>query len=168
MNPRYRLVETGVGYVGIVITARGLRRVLLPRRSAAALKRDICDEFPDAREDRTLMPKLARDFRRYFSGEPVEFDVPLDWSGCPDFEVDVWRACRAIPYGKTKSYKSLAERVGRPGGARAVGMAMSHNPFPLIVPCHRVLKSDGSLGGYSGPGGVAFKRRLLEMEAATA
>jgi len=166
MSARYRIVHTCAGYVGIVVTDRGVRRVFLPRRSAAAMKRDIRSSFPDAIEDADLMPKLARDLDRYFEGKPVQFDVPLDWSGCPDFEVDVWRACRAIPYGETGSYKLLAERVGRPGGARAVGMAMSHNPFPLIVPCHRVVKSDGSLGGYSGPGGVAFKQRLLELEGA--
>ena len=78
----------------------------------------------------------------------------------------VWKACRAVGYGKTTSYGELARRAGRPGAARAVGTAMRRNPWPIVVPCHRVLKGDGSIGGYSGRGGVKFKRQLLEMEAA--
>ncbi|TWT43750.1 Methylated-DNA--protein-cysteine methyltransferase [Phycisphaerae bacterium RAS1] len=162
----YRVVETREGMVGIVVTDRGLRRLVLPEKSAARCRAIIRDEFPTATENAELLPQLADQLLRYFSGEPVEFDVPLDWRGYHDFESDVWNACRRLGYGQTCSYGELAQRVGRPGGARAVGMAMSNNPIPLVVPCHRVLRSDGSLGGYSGTGGVAFKQRLLEMEAA--
>ncbi|MBU0617216.1 MAG: MGMT family protein, partial [Planctomycetes bacterium] len=74
--------------------------------------------------------------------------------------------CRRVCYGQTRSYKQLAEQLGRPGAARAVGTAMSRNPCPIVVPCHRVVRSDGSLGGFSGPDGVNTKHRLLQMEAA--
>ena len=167
MNPRFRIIDTPAGYVGIVCSERGLRRVFLPRRAVGALRREILRHFPDAEETGRLMAGLADGLRRYFRGEAVEFDVTLDMSSYGGFDRDVWRACRRLHYGQTGSYKSLAERVGRPGGARAVGLAMSRNPCPIVVPCHRVVKSDGSLGGFSAPGGTTLKQRLLQMEAAS-
>jgi methylated-DNA-[protein]-cysteine S-methyltransferase len=163
---RFRTVKTARGHVGFVASGRGLRQVYLPFRSVERLKRAIDRDAADAIEDSSLMPRFARDLKRYFAGKAVEFAVPLDWTGCTTFEVDVWQACRRIRYGQTRSYNYLAEYVGRPGGARAIGMAMRRNPCPIVVPCHRVVKSDGSLGGFSAPGGVRLKRRLLEMEAA--
>jgi methylated-DNA-[protein]-cysteine S-methyltransferase len=129
------------------------------------LRDTILSDFPLADEDDSLLPELVADLRRYFAGERVEFAADLHWDGVSPFVKAVWQACRAIPYGQTVSYGELAARVGHPGAARAVGMAMGRNPCPIVVPCHRVLARDGSLGGYSGPGGVEFKRTLLEMEA---
>lgn len=166
MSEEFRLIPTKLGYVGIVASPRGLARVYLPQRSAAALRRIMRRELPGVRENNRLLPELADALRRYFAGERVEFDVRLDCGDAADFRADVWQACLRVGYGKTVSYGELARRAGRPGAARAVGTAMSHNPFPIVVPCHRVVKGDGSLGGYSGPKGVEFKRRLLEMEAA--
>lgn len=166
MSERFRAIETGQGYAGIVATSRGVRRIFLRERTAAALRKAIKREFPAATEDARLMPDFAGQLTRFFAGENVAFKVKLDSSGGTDFQRDVWRACRNIPYGETSSYGKLAESVGRPGGARAVGMVMKHNPFPPVVPCHRVLKSDGGLGGFSSPGGVKTKQSMLEMEAA--
>ena len=166
MSIRYRIIDTQQGLMAMVTTDVGLRRVYLPCGRRSEIKRAVAEDFPDAIEDERLLGKLTGDLRRFFDGEPVEFDVRLDWSGAAPFDVDVWRTCREIRYGETASYRDLAERLGRPGAARAVGTSMSRNPFAIVVPCHRVVKSDGSLGGYSGPGGVAFKRRLLEMEEA--
>jgi methylated-DNA-[protein]-cysteine S-methyltransferase len=166
MGLRFRTIETAKGHVGFVASRRGLRRVYLPYRNLESLRRAIRKDVPEAIEDSSLMPDLARDLKRYFAGEAVKFAVPLDSTGFTPFEVDVWHACRRIGYGQTRSYKHLAEYMGRPGGARAIGMAMRRNPWPIVVPCHRVVKSDGSLGGFSAPGGVALKQRLLEMEAA--
>lgn len=161
-----RILTTQVGHVAFVASARGLRRVYVGQRCEAGLRRAIRREFPAAIEDDTLLPELADALRRYFDGQRAEFDVRLDCADASDFHVDVWQACRQVGYGKTVSYGDLAARVGKPGAARAVGTAMRRNRFPIIVPCHRVLRSDGSLGGYSGPGGVELKRRLLEMESA--
>jgi methylated-DNA-[protein]-cysteine S-methyltransferase len=158
-------VATCAGWVGVVASAQGLRRVYLPQRSKSGLRRAIRSEFSAAVEDPTLLPDLAEALRRYFAGHPVDFDVRLDCADAAEFVVAVWQACLRVPYGKTISYLELARRAGYPGAARAAGTAMKHNRFPVVVPCHRVIKSDGSLGGYSGPEGVDFKRRLLEMEA---
>lgn len=166
MSHHYRIVHTRDGYVGLVASQRGLCRIYLPLEARNEVKQAILHEFSEAREQPGLLSQLAESLKRFFNGEQVEFDVRLDWSGWNSFEVDVWRTCRQIPYAETGSYKSLAERLGRPGAARAVGAAMGRNPFPIVVPCHRVVKSDGTLGGYSGPGGVSFKRRLLDMEQA--
>ena len=80
------------------------------------------------------------------------------------FQQAVWKACMAIPEGQTRSYKWIAEKIGKPGAVRAVGTALGHNPFAPIVPCHRVIKSDGKLGGFSGTGGPAAKEKLLKKE----
>lgn len=97
----------------------------------------------------------------YFSGERRVFDVPLDLRGS-EFQLEVWRAVHAIPYGRTASYGDIAELLGRPGASRAVGGANHHNPVPIIVPCHRVIGSDGSLVGFGG--GLRLKHRLLALE----
>lgn len=165
MRTAYRLVETDAGWMAYVSGPRGLKRVYLPEPLRARLAMSVKSDFAEASEDGTLLPNLARQLERYFTGEPVTFDVEFDWTGHGAFEVAVWKACGRVGFGRTASYKSLAERVGRAGAARAVGTAMGRNPFPILIPCHRVLKSDGSLGGYSGALGVRFKERLLTMEA---
>lgn len=165
MSLKYRLVETSMGTCGFIMSARGVRRIELPE-SAAAARRKIRQEAPDAIEDTRLAPKFAKDLKRFFDGNDVKFDIKYDFKRGTDFERDVWRACGRIGYGQTVSYKQLAEQVGKPNAARAVGTAMAHNPCPITIPCHRVLRSDGGLGGYSGIGGLKFKQRLLEMEAA--
>lgn len=161
----FRILDTAQGTVAFLATERGLREVNLPGQKPLQLRRRIAEKRPDAVENPRLLPEFAADLVRYFAGEQVQFDVPIDWRGFSNFEVDVWRACAKIGYGKTASYKALADEIGCPGAARAVGTAMSHNPVAPVVPCHRVLKSDGSLGGYSGPGGLKQKQSLLDMEA---
>jgi methylated-DNA-[protein]-cysteine S-methyltransferase len=110
---------------------------------------------------------LATQLEEYFAGERTEFDVELDLSeaGTP-FEQRVWQALTEIPYGETITYAELARRIGSPNACRAVGRANGRNPVWLIVPCHRVIGSDGSLTGYAG--GVDLKRRLLELERSLA
>jgi methylated-DNA-[protein]-cysteine S-methyltransferase len=166
MPTYYRILETAFGHVGFVATPRGLRRVYLPEGTRSAIVRTIARDFPDATEKSTALPDLAAALQAYFAGQPVKFQVKLDTSGTADFAAAVWQACRKIPYGQTASYGELARCSGRPGAARAVGTVMSRNPFPIVVPCHRVVKSDGRLGGYSGCQGVAFKQTLLDMERA--
>ena len=98
----------------------------------------------------------------YFDGALREFHQPMLFLSGTDFEKKVWLSLMEVPYGETRTYKWLAEKVGSPKGSRAVGQALSRNPIPIVLPCHRVIESDGSLGGYSG--GIDIKRRLLDLE----
>jgi len=101
-------------------------------------------------------------FRIYFSGDEITFPDELDLSGATHFQRRVWEITRLIPYGETRSYTWVAQQVGKPGAARAVGQALARNPLPIIIPCHRVLTIDGKLGGFSG--GTEMKRCLLQLE----
>lgn len=116
-------------------------------------------------EHSPLLERCARELDRYFSGALTVFTVPLAPCGTP-FQLAVWEAISAIPYGKTASYGEIARSIGKPGAARAVGMACSRNPVAIIVPCHRVVGSSGALAGYAG--GPGRKRFLLELEAGSA
>lgn len=112
-------------------------------------------------EDPAGFDAVAEQLAEYFAGERTTFDLPLRLHGTP-FQRRVWEALCEIPYGETTSYGELAERIGRPGAARAVGLANGRNPVSIIVPCHRVVGSTGSLTGYGG--GIAVKRQLLDFE----
>jgi len=106
---------------------------------------------------------IARELKRYFRGEPVDFrDVPLDLTGCTDFQRAVYEATRRIPYGKVATYGQIAKAIGRPNAQRAVGQALGKNPIGIVIPCHRVVASDGGLGGFTG--GLHWKRKLLRHE----
>lgn len=110
------------------------------------------------------MSGYARELGEYFAGNRRAFRFPLDLRGT-DFQLACWRALLAIPYGETRTYGDIARAVGRPQGFRAVGMANNRNPIAIVVPCHRVIASDGTLCGYGG--GLDVKRKLLELEGAT-
>ena len=110
-----------------------------------------------------LAEQAAAQVLEYLEGRRRSFDVPVDWSGLPDFSRAVLQACGRVPYGKTLSYGELAAQAGRPRAARAVGQVMAKNRLPLILPCHRILAHDGSLGGYGL--GLGLKQHLLDLEA---
>jgi methylated-DNA-[protein]-cysteine S-methyltransferase len=112
----------------------------------------------------TVLKETASQLDEYFAGERTDFDVPMELDGT-DFQREVWAELSRIPYGKTVSYGEVARRVGRPNGPRAVGQANGRNPIPVIVPCHRVLASNG-IGGYGG--GLKVKRALLALEGVSA
>ncbi|MBL8879443.1 MAG: methylated-DNA--[protein]-cysteine S-methyltransferase [Phycisphaerales bacterium] len=166
MAEHFRVLNVEAGYVGFVVAMYGLRRVYLPEETAARIRARVRADYPLAGENDDLLPTFAQELTRYFAGEPVIFTVAIDWTGYSSFDADVWRSCLTLGYGEVASYGDLARKVRRPGGARAVGGAMARNPMPIVVPCHRVLRGDGSIGGYSGHCGVSFKKRLLEMESA--
>jgi methylated-DNA-[protein]-cysteine S-methyltransferase len=113
-----------------------------------------------------LLLRFQRQVIEYFTGKPTRFTVRVDFSGVPAFRQAVLEACRRIPYGQTASYADLARAAGSPGAARAAGTTMANNPLPLVIPCHRVLRADGSIGGFSTPQGVKQKKRLLRLENA--
>ncbi|MGI6585524.1 MAG: methylated-DNA--[protein]-cysteine S-methyltransferase [Lutisporaceae bacterium] len=108
-----------------------------------------------------LLKEAARQLESYFAGELKEFSLPLEPSGT-DFMKQVWSALCEIPFGKTATYGEIAERIGRPKAARAVGLANNRNPIPIFIPCHRVIGADGSLTGYAG--GLDMKKKLLDLE----
>jgi O-6-methylguanine DNA methyltransferase len=159
----YCLEETPFGCLALLGSARGLLRVSLQPEPAQAL--DGLGEVLDGATENTVVfaDELAA-FSTYFAGNVTALDqIPLDLSHASPFFGAAWAACRGIPPGETRSYQWLAEAAGNPRASRAAGQAMAKNPFPLIVPCHRVVGSKGDLHGY-GAGGVGVKARLLEME----
>jgi methylated-DNA-[protein]-cysteine S-methyltransferase len=114
-------------------------------------------------EDETALAEAAEQLRQYFAGDRREFELRLEPAGGSAFERAVWEQIAAIPYGETESYGAIARALGRPDRARAVGAATGRNPLAIVVPCHRVIGSDGSLTGYAG--GLKAKRTLLELES---
>ena len=116
------------------------------------------------KRDEGPFSRLCEQLDEYFAGERREFDVELDPRTDSEFERRVWTALREIPYGETEAYGQLAERIGHPGRARAVGAANARNPIAVVIPCHRVIGADGSLTGYAG--GLERKRLLLDLEGA--
>ena len=145
-------LDTPLGTLQIEATERGLCGIWFPSRSI--------DQGPTSRTNRVI--SLAKqELNAYFTGDLTTFSVPLDWQGTR-FQESVWQALLAIPYGKTVTYGDVARAIGRPRSSRPVGGAVGKNPLPIIVPCHRVIGSDGSLTGFTG--GLDIKIRLLELE----
>jgi len=126
----------------------------------------VVERLGNCKFDRGLFGKLQEKIKAYFEGELVEFgsDVPVVLDGYSEFGCKVLRACRKIKYGETVSYGQLAKRAGRANAARAVGGILGANRLPLIIPCHRVIRDDGGMGGFSAAGGVEVKKKMLELE----
>jgi O-6-methylguanine DNA methyltransferase len=144
-------------------TQRGVREIKFITTSEARKH----EQHQPPRDAIAWMPDLLVALEDYLAGKQVSFDeIPIDLSAQPPFRRKVLEACRRIPYGKTLSYAGLAAKAGKPAAVRAAGSAMSHNPLPILIPCHRVVRSDGRVGGFSAPGGISLKERLLEMERA--
>jgi methylated-DNA-[protein]-cysteine S-methyltransferase len=148
-----RTLETPIGELRLVGSDAGLRLVLWPGRDAG--DGVVAEPSP-------LLDEAARQLAEYVAGARTAFDVPLDLRGTP-FQLRAWRALAAIPYGETVSYAEQARRLGRPHAVRAVGAANGRNPVPIVLPCHRIVGSDGSLTGFGG--GLDVKRALLDHEA---
>jgi methylated-DNA-[protein]-cysteine S-methyltransferase len=152
------LAATRDGLVNVVFHATDAVRDRALERLAARLGADLVED-PDS----PLLAEAIRQLRAYFAGERHDFDLPLDWSLISGFNRQVLRELgRGVPYGTVVGYGDLAGRVGQPGGAQAVGAAMGANPLPVVVPCHRVVESDGGIGGFGG--GLETKRKLLALE----
>lgn len=161
---RFALIETSIGPVGIVASPAGLSHVYLMQGPSPGAGRRLERLHPGAVRDDALLPDLQRELGEYFAGRPVGFTAPVDLGSCTEFQRRVLRACARIEYGQTVTYGELARRVGCPAGARAVGGALARNPVPVVIPCHRVVAGDGTLGGFSAEQGVKLKRLLLDLE----
>lgn len=155
------VAQERVGPIWLAFSSVGLVGVHMQANEAAvrALYPDFVVE-QDAAQTAALCSQLAA----YFNGRSDQFDVAIDWRNIGDFQKAVLQRVLSIPYGQTRSYQEIADQLGQPGAARAVGRANATNPMPLIIPCHRVLGADGKLHGYSGPGGVETKAWLLRLE----
>ena len=161
---KFYLCETELGWVGLVLSAKGLRASTLPRSTREEALREVLDQGATEPASEAKAGALAELVRALAAGRPAGLDFPIDWDGLSPFRRAVLAETLRIPAGETRSYGWLARRVGRPGAARAVGRVMATNPLPLVIPCHRVVASDGSLGGYGG--GLALKEALLRAEGA--
>jgi len=151
----YTKFESPVGPLLLAGDRKALRRVSFESSKHSALPQ------ADWKQNRAAFAEAIRQLQAYFRGELKEFDLPLAMEGT-EFQLRVWNELRAIPYGETISYAQLAGRIGNPQAVRAVGAANGCNPIPIIVPCHRVIGSDGSLTGFGG--GLPTKKMLLELE----
>ncbi len=158
----YAVSNTAAGWVGILSSNKGLLRITLPQSLEQDVRRLLGNSLDRAASSPRRFKDIIERLRAYFSGQRVDFPDKLDLSGATPFQREVWQAARLIPYSETRSYAWIAGQIGRPEAARAVGQALGRNPFPVVVPCHRVLKSDGSLGGFSG--GIETKKFLLSLE----
>jgi methylated-DNA-[protein]-cysteine S-methyltransferase len=160
----YAIFKTSLGWCGIIYGRHGLIKIYLPGIKKEKLKKNIHSYSKSIVEHRGRIKILVRNICSYFKGKNVRLNLPVDMKTMTEFEKKVYKQAMKISFGKVKSYKWLAEKAGIPNGARAVGNALSKNPVPLIIPCHRVIKSDGRLGGYSAPGGILMKRKMLSIE----
>ena len=159
----YATFDTDMGWVGILGSKRGLLSITLPQRSTQEVRRLFGDRVNRATWSHVYFQDLIKRLKIYFSGHKTTFPDEIDLSGATAFQRGVWKATRLIPYGETRSYNWVAKQIKKPNAVRAVGQALSRNRLPIIIPCHRVVASDGKLGGFSG--GVEIKRYLLWLEA---
>ncbi|MFC4904462.1 methylated-DNA--[protein]-cysteine S-methyltransferase [Kocuria oceani] len=165
LDVAYTTLETPVGTLLLAATERGLARVAYAREDHEQVLADLADRLgPRILHAPARLEPAAQQLREYFAGTRTRFELPLDRSLSRGFRRLVQEHLPEIDYGSTQSYGAVARSVGRPQAVRAVGTACATNPLPVVVPCHRVLRGDGGLGGYIG--GLEAKQALLELEAA--
>ena len=176
---RYTIFKTRWGYFGLAGSEFGLLRTCLPLSKTEKVKFELIKNRPVANRDssiehrgstiefdKKLFSMLQEQIIAYFEGAAINFDssIPVILDGFSLFTQRILTTCRNIKYGGIISYSGLAKRAGRPKAARAVGSALAKNPLPLIIPCHRVVRNDGKIGGFSALGGATLKKSLLELE----
>ncbi|MFF0147069.1 MULTISPECIES: methylated-DNA--[protein]-cysteine S-methyltransferase [Amycolatopsis] len=169
MTVEFTVFDTPIGACGLAWRDGAVVGTALPGSSAARTRAHLVARFPDAAE--APVPDVLREtvdgIVALLSGARTDLRaVPLDFRDVPDFHRRAYDVARGIPPGKTCTYGDIAHELGMPGSAQAVGQAMGHNPFPIVVPCHRVLAAGNKPGGFSAPGGVETKRRMLVIEGA--
>ncbi len=152
------------GWMGISESSKGIDAIVLPKRSKRAVESALSAQLNGTlhQGESARLEAARRQLFDYIAGRQNAFDVSLDLSQGTAFQRKVWRTLQRVPYGKLRSYQWIAARVGGPQYARAVGNAVGANPLPIVVPCHRIVAHDASLGGFSG--GLSMKRRLLSLE----
>jgi methylated-DNA-[protein]-cysteine S-methyltransferase len=167
---KYTIFSTAWGCFGLAADKNGLVRTVLPCPTRKTVEKHLLDGLENPQFDKNLMEPLQKQIIAYFAGKHTFRPLPsvlclTNLSALTPFARKVLGACMKIPSGKTVSYSQLASMIGKPRASRAVGSALAKNPIPLIIPCHRVIHSDGSLGNFSAPGGTTLKKMLLALEA---
>lgn len=163
LDVTYTTADSPFGPLLLAQTPRGLVRVGLPNQDADELLTDLAERVsPRVLEAPAELDEVRRELDLYFEGKLESFDLPLDWQLSGGFRQRVLRAIDRIPYGQTRSYTEMARKAGNERAVRAAGTACGSNPIPLVVPCHRVLRTGGALGGYGG--GLPMKEALLQLE----
>ena len=164
----FALIDTAIGRCALVWRGGLVVGAALPEASDERARESLSRRFPAAIESDPppIAAKAIHRVAALLAGSRTDLgDVEVDPRGSA-FERDVWQATRRIPCGEVRSYGDIAREIGAPGAAQAVGLALGRNPVPIVIPCHRVLAADGRSGGFSAPGGVATKFRILEIEGA--
>jgi methylated-DNA-[protein]-cysteine S-methyltransferase len=169
MNRSFALFPTAIGTLAIVWARQGIVGLALPAASETALRTGIVRRFPGGEEQKPAfgIDLAIRDISRLLAGEPVDLArIALDFTDVAEFDRQVYEIARSILPGETRTYGEVARTLGDVALSRQVGQALGRNPFPVVVPCHRVLAANGRTGGFSAPGGVATKLRILAIERA--
>jgi methylated-DNA-[protein]-cysteine S-methyltransferase len=169
MNHSFAVFQTAIGALAIIWGRQGIAGLQLPETDETALRQRLARRFPDAVEERPLpgIDLAIRDIRRLLDGEPTDLSrIALDMTGIPEFDRRLYELARRIAPGETRTYGDLARQLGDVALARQIGQSLGRNPFPVVVPCHRVLAANGRTGGFSAPGGVRTKLRILAIEKA--
>ena len=157
-------VESPIGELYVAVTPKGLARVAFASEDRDEVLAELAERLsPRILESRRATDEVRRELAQYFEGSRTRFEVPVDRRMIRGIARDVLRATSRIPFGRTSTYSEIAERIGRPRAARAVGNALGSNPIPIVIPCHRVLRAGGALGGYGG--GIERKQLLLGLES---
>ncbi|MGQ9679195.1 MAG: methylated-DNA--[protein]-cysteine S-methyltransferase [Candidatus Bathyarchaeia archaeon] len=154
-------IQSPIGIIWVAENGKGLYKIGLNLSEKSFLKMIGSNVKAEPEYRRERFHTLEEMFKKYFEGTPTSFDLPLDLKGT-DFQLAIWKAMLRIPYGRLSTYGALAAEIGRPKSVRAAGNAVGDNPLPIIIPCHRVVRSDGTLGGYGL--GLEVKRYLLSLE----
>jgi methylated-DNA-[protein]-cysteine S-methyltransferase len=166
LDVAYAVVDSPFGPLLLASTERGVVRIGLPTQSRDTLLEELAAKVsPRVLEAPGRLDEARRELDLYFEGRLRDFDLPLDWRLSKDFRRRALRAVARIPYGETRSYMQVAKRAGNERAVRAAGTACGSNPIPIVVPCHRVLRTGGGLGGYGG--GLPMKEALLRLESAS-
>ncbi len=162
---KYTIFNTKWGYFGLVAEEKTLLGTILPLPNPKKAESLILKKYPNAEYQKYLLKPLQKKITAYFQGRQTDFNsIPILLDGLKPFTILVLTACRKIPCGRTISYSKIAQKIHCPKASRAVGNALARNPLPLIIPCHRVIRSDGSCGNFSAAGGKKLKKKLLKLE----
>lgn len=164
-NPQFfSVLETPYGFLGYTFNRKSeITRLVLPGYSRQKLE-TLLEGDPKSKNTRKPLPVLDRKLSDYFSGKRSDLRLKVDWTLLTPFQKKVLETVYQIPHGEVKTYEWVGRKIGKPRSARAVGNALSKNPIPLVIPCHRVIRADGKLGGFSALKGIPLKKALLELE----